>query len=76
MIAPQEAITRKEALRTYTVGGTWLTREEQLKGTIELGKLADLAVLDRDYFGVPDEEIKNIGVDMTIVGGQVAWTKP
>ncbi|MEW5721032.1 MAG: amidohydrolase family protein, partial [Chloroflexota bacterium] len=76
MIAPQEAINRKEALRTYTIGGTWLTREEHLKGTIEVGKLADLAVLDRDYFAVTDEEIKNVGVEMTIVGGKVVWTKP
>ena len=37
--------------------GAWLTSEERLKGTITPGKLADLAVLDRDYFAVPDEEI-------------------
>ncbi len=74
-VAPQEAISRKEALQLYTVGGTWLTREERLKGTIEVGKLADMAVLDRDYFSVPDEEIKDIQVDMTIVGGKVVWER-
>jgi len=62
-------------LRLYTMGGTWLTREEHLKGTVEIGKLADLAVLDRDYFAVPDEEIKDIQVDLTIVGGQVVWER-
>jgi predicted amidohydrolase YtcJ len=72
-IAPLEAISREEALRTYTAGGTWLTREEGLKGTIEVGKLADLAVLDRDYFSVPVEEIKDVQVDMTVVGGAVVW---
>ena len=74
-IAPQEAISREEALRSYTVSGTWLTREEQLKGTIEVGKLADIAVLDRDYFLVPDEEIKGVQVDLTIVGGDVVWER-
>ncbi|MCP4543912.1 MAG: amidohydrolase [Chloroflexi bacterium] len=74
-IAPHEAISREEALRTYTTAGTWLTREESLKGTIEVGKLADMAVLDRDYFAVPDKEIKDIQVDMTIVGGDVVWNQ-
>ena len=70
-IAPHEAISREEALRAYTVSGTWLTREEHLKGTIEVGKLADMAVLDRDYFAVPDEEIKDIQVQLTIAGGRL-----
>ena len=74
-IAPQQAISREEALRTYTAGGTWLTREENLKGTIEVGKVADMAVLDRDYFAVPDEEIKDIQVDVTIVDGSVLWKR-
>jgi predicted amidohydrolase YtcJ len=75
-IAPQEAISRKEALRAYTLGGTWLTREEHLKGSIEVGKLADLAVLDRDYFAVPDAAIKDIQVDLTMVGGKVVMKSP
>jgi predicted amidohydrolase YtcJ len=74
-IAPQEAISRAEALQAYTSAGTWLTREERLKGTIEIGKLADLAVLDRDYFTVPAEEIKDVRVEMTVVGGKVMWQR-
>jgi predicted amidohydrolase YtcJ len=74
-IAPDQAISREEALRAYTVAGTWLTREEQLKGTIEVGKLADLTVLDRDYFAVPDEEIREIRVDMTVVNGELVWER-
>jgi predicted amidohydrolase YtcJ len=74
-VAPDQAITREEALRAYTAAGTWLTREERLKGTIEVGKVADLAVLDRDYFSVPDEEIKEIQVVMTIVDGAVVWER-
>ncbi len=75
VVAPDQAISRQEALRAYTVSGTWLTREEHLKGTIEVGKLADMVVLDRDYFAVPDKEIKDIQVDMTIVGGKVVWER-
>jgi predicted amidohydrolase YtcJ len=74
-VAEDQAISREEALRLYTIAGTWLTREEHLKGTIEVGKLADLAVLDRDYFTVPEEEIKEIEVEMTIVGGEVVWER-
>ncbi len=75
LVAAHEAITRSEALRAYTLGGAWLTREEHLKGTIETGKLADLAVLDRDYFTVPEEQIKEIRVEMTIVGGKIVWER-
>ena len=75
LVAPQEAISRLAALRAYTIAGTRLTREEALKGTIEVGKLADLAVLDRDYFTVPDAEIKDVGVEMTLVGGKVVWER-
>jgi predicted amidohydrolase YtcJ len=74
-IAPGQAISREEALHAYIAAGTWLTREERIKGTLELGKLADMVVLDRDYFAVPDEEIKEIQVEMTIVGGEVVWER-
>ena len=74
-IAPQEAISRREALQSYTIAGARLTREDHLKGTIAAGKLADLAVLDRDYFRVPDDELKDVKVDMTVVGGKVAWER-
>ncbi len=73
LVAPQEAISRVEALRAYTAAGTRLTREERLKGAVAVGKLADLAVLDRDYFAVPEEEIKDIQVEMAMVGGRVMW---
>lgn len=72
-IAPHEAISRAEALRTYTTAGAWLTREENLKGTLEPGKLADLVVLDRDLFAVPDEEIRNVSPVLTMVGGRVVF---
>jgi len=73
-VAPDQTLTRIEALRAYTTAGTWLTREESLKGTLEPGRLADLIVIDRDYFTVPDEQIKEIRVLMTVVGGQIVYS--
>lgn len=73
-VAADQAISRAEALRAYTVGGSWLTREEQIKGTLAPGKLADLIVIDRDYFTVPEAQIKEISVLMTVVGGEIVYT--
>lgn len=75
LIAPQEAISRDEALYAYTAAGAWLTREEHLKGPLAPGFLADLAVLDRDYFSCPEEEIKAILVDLTVIDGRVAYRR-
>jgi predicted amidohydrolase YtcJ len=66
-----QQLTREEALRLFTRGNSWFLRMEDRVGTIEPGKLADLVVLNRDYFAVPDEEIKQVRAAMTIVGGRV-----
>jgi predicted amidohydrolase YtcJ len=67
-----QQLTREEALRLFTRGNSWFLRMEEKIGTIEPGKLADLAVLDRDYFSVPDVEIKKIRSVLTVVDGKVA----
>jgi predicted amidohydrolase YtcJ len=64
-------LTRQEALRLFTVGNSWFLRMEDRIGSIEKGKLADLVVLDRDYFRVPDEEIKKIRSVLTVVDGRI-----
>jgi predicted amidohydrolase YtcJ len=64
-------ITRQEALRLFTRGNSWFLRMEDKIGSIESGKLADLAVLDRDYFSVPDAEIKKIRSVLTVVDGKI-----
>jgi predicted amidohydrolase YtcJ len=74
-IAPDQAVSRTEALTAYTVTAAWLTRDEQIKGPLAPGFLADLAVLDTDYFTCPEEAIKDIRVDLTIVGGKVAYRR-
>jgi len=66
-----QQLTREEALRLFTRGNSWLLRMEDRIGSIETNKLADLVVLDRDYFTVPDVQIKQIRSVMTMVGGRV-----
>jgi hypothetical protein len=60
-----------EALRLWTQAGAWMSSEEHLKGTLEPGKWADLAILSADYFSVPDESIKSLESVLTMVGGKV-----
>src|SRR3954471_12617823 len=66
-----QMINRTEALKLYTGSNGWFIREEDRLGTIETGKLADLAVLNQDYFTVKDEDLKRIRSVMTIVGGRI-----
>jgi hypothetical protein len=66
-------LDRTEALRRYTSGSAWFSGEEDKKGTIAVGRLADLAVLSADYFSVPDEEIKKIESQLTVVDGKVVY---
>jgi predicted amidohydrolase YtcJ len=71
VINPGQQITREEVLRLYTRDNGWFLREESDLGSIEVGKLGDLVVLDRDYFSVPNEELKRIRSLLTIVGGNI-----
>jgi predicted amidohydrolase YtcJ len=70
-VNPGQRLTREEALRLFTRNNSWFLRMEDKIGSIEPGKLADLAVLDRDYFAVPDAEIKKIRSLLTIVNGKI-----
>jgi predicted amidohydrolase YtcJ len=64
-------LDRAEALRRYTLGSAWFSGEEEKKGAIVPGHLADLAVLSADYFSVPEQEIKGIESVLTMVGGKI-----
>jgi hypothetical protein len=70
-----EAISREQALRLYTSAAARYTFDEGRKGTLESGKLADLVVLSADYLAVPDDQIKDIKADVTIVGGKVVFQR-
>jgi len=72
---PEEAVTREEALRSYTASGAFATRDETVKGTITAGQLADFAVLSADYSTIPEDHIKDIEVVRTVVGGRVVYEK-
>jgi len=72
---PGEAVSMKEAITMYTRNGAFLTREEKLKGTLEVGKLADLIVLPEDLLNVSPDKVLNMKVDMTIVGGKVLYER-
>jgi len=69
----EQAITVEDALRSMTLDSAYLAFEENLKGTLEEGKLGDVVVLEADQYKVAPREIKDIPVAMTIVGGEVVY---
>ncbi|MEO8449925.1 MAG: amidohydrolase [Gemmatimonadota bacterium] len=70
-----ERITMAEAIRAYTRNGAFITREEKLKGTLEPGRLADIAVLSNDLLTVDPSQILATKVDVTILGGRVVYER-
>jgi len=66
-------VPRDEALRLYTQGSAWFSRDENERGSLVPGKLADLAVLSKDYMTVPAEEIGGIESLLTMVGGKIVY---
>ena len=66
-----QQIKREEVLKLYTANNGWFLREEDRLGTIETGKLADLAVLSQDYFAVPDADLRKTRSVMTVVAGKI-----
>lgn len=71
---PDKALlSREEALRLYTQGSAWMSRQHETRGTLAPGMLADVAVLTADYFNVSDEEIKSIESVLTILGGKPVY---
>ncbi len=75
VVGPEEAISVMDAIRVYTINGAYLSKEEDLKGSIEAGKLADMIVLEKDVLTMPPEEIKDIRVSTTIVAGKTVYNR-
>lgn len=70
---PEERVDLETALRAYTVNNAWAAGEEQIKGALEPGKLADLVVLDRDPFSSSPAQLKDLQVLLTVLGGRIVW---
>jgi predicted amidohydrolase YtcJ len=70
---PEQAITRQQAIRLYTINNAYLTFEEKQKGSLEPGKLADFIVLDRDVLTCPLDQVKDVQVTATYLGGKPVY---
>ena len=73
---PEQKVTREEALRMFTLDAAYAAFEENLKGSLEPGKLADIVVLSKDIMTIPAEEILTTEVLMTFLGGKTVYEKP
>jgi len=73
VLAPDQRISRIEALAAASREGAWLSQEEAEKGTLEPGKLADIAIFDKDLLTVDEAEIPSIKADVTITGGRIVY---
>lgn len=74
-IYPEERITREQAIRLYTMNNAYLTFEEKEKGSLEPGKLADMAVIDRDILRCPEDDVRDIQVERTFLGGKQVYER-
>jgi predicted amidohydrolase YtcJ len=71
----EQSVSREEALYMFTKWASYSVFEEDIKGTIEIGKLADLTIFSKDLMTIPEEEIMSSEVVMTIVGGQIKYSR-
>lgn len=74
-LTPEEKLTRTEVLRLYTINNAYLHHEEKEKGTLEVGKLGDLILIDRDVLTCPAEDVRGTKVLATVVGGKVVYER-
>lgn len=72
---PEQKITVDEAVRAYTVNGAYGSYDEERKGKIKTGQYADFAVLEKDIFTIPEDEIKDVSIDMTVVAGKIVYER-
>jgi predicted amidohydrolase YtcJ len=75
LVSTEESISVMDAIRVYTWNGAYIGKEEDIKGSIEPGKLADMVVLDKDILTLPQKEIKDIQVLTTIVDGKIVYQR-
>lgn len=75
VLFPEESLSREQAIRLYTINNAYITHEEKTKGSLEVGKLGDLILIDRDVLTCPAKDVAGTQVLMTVVGGKVVYEK-
>jgi predicted amidohydrolase YtcJ len=73
---PEQAVSREQALKMFTIWPAYAAFEEKDKGSIEVGKLADFTVLSQDIMKIPEPEILKTRAEMTIIGGEIIYQRP
>ena len=73
ILNPSERLTANQVLKMYTHNAAYASHEEKIKGSITPGKLADIVILSKNPTLVTPEEIKDIKVQMTVIGGKIVW---
>ena len=76
VLLPGQHASREEMLRMYTINSAYACWQEHRTGSIEAGKYADMAVVDRDIVECPDDEVRDMQVLQTYVGGELVYAKP
>ena len=71
---PDESLSVEQAVEFYTLGSAYASFEEDIKGSLQKGKLADIVVLSKDIFAIPGEELINTEVVHTILGGKIIYS--
>jgi predicted amidohydrolase YtcJ len=72
---PEQRLTLAEAIQYYTYGSAYASHEEQIKGTLEVGKLADMVVLSKNLFTITPDDLPTTEVLYTVVGGEIVYKK-
>ena len=72
---PAQKMTRVQALNSYTIDAAYGAFEENIKGSISVGKLADFTVFSQDIMEVPEEQLLDTEVEMTVLGGKVVYER-
>jgi predicted amidohydrolase YtcJ len=72
----QERVSVREAVRLYTQAPAWFTYDEETRGALEVGKVGDIVVLGQDILAIDPERIKEIPIEMTVVGGKALYVRP
>jgi hypothetical protein len=75
VIGPQQKVTREEALRMCTIEPAWMSFDENRKGSIEVGKFGDVAILTGDFMSIPEDKLNTLRAQVTIVGGKIVYER-